>query len=773
MNPLAAPFTLPARVNTTRIFAADDADIRDNIRYRLYDCIFDIEYDEDPSPLVMQYIRIFDPPPHPLFHRESWTRTMVHHPWSHAPRGFNLFLVSRKVGWEAWFRFYWFHFPNHVLPRNNWHDLRNRLSKVPKLHIHSVNALLKFCRRGSNHKIADPKAIYLHYGQLMRFVVTKGLDVNDAPWVRRLSSSNKDERIILGPGFQISQSIGAKNLPETLWFAGKLGNMKFYPNHPKRLDFTDTAYWILRQHHQAFQQRKSAYLKNAIDHISNSIEQLSAPTSDPGQVSAMKAQAAGQKAESSSETATEKTNENRLQTMGLNGDNETSSKGTLRGGEIYDRTCSAASDRIALITRLLQVDSKGSKSSRENEELLTPVAVRRFTYALQLPNTDMVTGIPQSTPEHTQTHRTKLLSEIGIGNEGSDAKLHRHGFHLDGSIFSQSTNLALSRRTASACVRGSGSKETSESLQRQHQQTDRKPEQDFCPIRRSTGDRASSEDSHLHTTSKMALESSHSRESSFEYRISQWIQREKSPETPTRKSSSSSWLDKEEARALSARKRVTSSSYHTCLSHRSTHRYSSSGTLCSAAPFRSSVKDAAEEPLAQPTNPILATTTAANTIIQYCSQQQQDTSSDNSDPTSPTCPNPADSPPPDNTNALASQTPEHRPSPSPSPRRLSTSSNLADADADADDKRDNKADDDGGMADVGDGALLLPGDDVPLLLPGVKQFLTPKRDARAWWEAGGGDDFGQSQSTGGKAKVKGKGRRRETRGSASSWISYD
>ncbi|KAH7052218.1 hypothetical protein B0J12DRAFT_67549 [Macrophomina phaseolina] len=673
------------------VLCVDDKRIRENVRYRIYDYCFDITYDDDPSPLVMQYIRKWYPQPHSLFNRESWQRSMVFRSWSHEPRGFALFAVSPTIGRESLYRFYWFHFPNFTFSAETLGLLHCRLQRIPMPHRLHVNGTMKV------NQILDtkwePSACNLTPAEYEVARQNAGLDSENAVWLEHTSVLHKHHRIILGKAYQVVEDINADGKSISYCFAGKLGTMNFADSGCPTLLFDEAYSREIRQRYSSFHERT---LKNMAKTAENASRQIFGETPFPNFAALA--------------TSHE--------------------HGRLRRGRFRPR---AGSDTAKLIGRLLGSKFAASQGRNEETELLRVVGVRRWP---RLADREDSSETDEAVFTDNDARIRPLISEISEGSyesakPGRESHSHAH----------------LCRRQAQRTGER-GSEQTSQRV-----------------LPTSPGlvlDNALKLYRNLQSMPVGSLTISHPRESSFEYRVNQWMKRENDKDA-TRRSSGSSWLDGKEAHELSSQKRVSSSTYHTCQSS-SSHRKSSSGTACSATPSRSSIKDAGLEEdfalhadmttaaAAKPSEHALSRTQHPSRIVSLTTSDRAAITSSVILPSTQSV---------FLSERTSAESTEHKPGADSSSQRVSsTSSKLASLCVGG--KHNN-----GG--DTGGGVLK---EEVIPSFPGARQFLTPKKDVKPWWETGDGEVV--SKSTGAKKKsIARRERERGTRGSTGSWISLD
>lgn len=752
------------------IFTAEDDDIRENIRYRIYDFCFDIEYDKILRPTIMQYIRVLDLPPHPYFNREQWKKTMVHRHWSHKPRGLALLGVSMTIHREAFFRFYWFHFPNWILPKGDVMDLQRRLRKIPEPHRRNVNASIKFHRRSwsaAQRETENPDTYYVRLLTILDVIGSIRLHQTGAPWVEHTNVDGRLDRVLLGKGFHIIEQFGDR--PQlaslccpggrslmSLSFAGKLGNMivrtwRGQSGPQYRMDLKASGCAVTStgwRRHRAVKSISSIIcgVNRHLSHQSDGDAATKQPTPEHSP----------QRTLSMAREDTFHTPEpTRHKAPAHMPEEEQSSTAQLRGGELLVALHKLNSNTLNLISSLEEDDTLGVCDSEQNGELLLQEEAGYSTHEFEPSTSGEVLQPPQAEIEPQE-----------LNNNGSIIENNK------------------TERLESPATRATSREEDNADENNRQALTDpakthtQSPDQISSPLQPETRSVVTSESTGFGFTVE-PMTAHRPREPSFEYRVAQWIERENDP-VSSRKSSNS-WSDGKEAGELSSRKRVSSSAFHTSsLPRRSSSNKqsssSSSAVHSTAAP--PCCTTSAEYPVLSATEPLAprtSTTAAANASVEpttalpsSSSQQQTESCEPLITTSSAFVPNKiTTSPQPQalllsgNTDAqithaaqdLAAINTTITTTSPPQSRRVSASSNNA------------------SMCVGNDGNV-----DEPIVVPGARQFLTPKRDVKPWWESTAGEKG--SQSTGKKkrrsdAGGKGRARERETRGSTSSWISLE
>lgn len=729
------------------IFTAEDDEVRENIRYRIYDFCFDIEYDEILRPTIMQYIRVLDLPPHPYFNREQWKKTMVHRHWSHKPRGLALLRVSMTIHREAFFRFYWFHFPNWILPKGDVMDLQRRLRKIPEPHRRNVNASIKFHRRSwsaAQRETENSDTYYVGLLTILNAIGSIRLHQTGAPWVEHTNVDGRLDRVLLGKGFHIIEQFGER--PQlaslccpagrslmSLSFAGKLGNMivrtwRGQSGPQYRMDLKASGCTIAStgwRRHRAVKSISSIFcgVNRHLNHQSDGDAAIKQPTPERN------LQRTLSRAREDTFHAPEPT---RHKTPAHMPEEEQSSTAQLRGGELLVALHKLNSNTFDLISSLEEDDTLGMCDSEQNSELLLQKEAGYSTHELEPSTSGKVLQPLQAEFELQELNNNGSFTENN-NTEGHESPATR----------------ATSREEDNA---DENNKQALTDPVETHTQS---ADQISSPLQPETGSVVTSESTEFRFPFEPTT-AHRPRESSFEYRVAQWIERENDP-VSSRKSSKS-WSDGKEAGELSSRKRVSSSAFHTS----SLPRRSSSNKQSSSS---SSAVHSTAAPPCRTTNASVEPTTA---LPSSSSQQQTEshepliiTSSASVPNKTTTFPQPQALLLSENTDAqithaaqdLAAITTTANTASPPQSRRVSASSNNA------------------SLCVGNDGTV-----DEPITVPGARQFLTPKRDVKPWWESTAGDKG--SQSTGRKkrrsdAGGRGRARERETRGSTSSWISFE
>lgn len=672
------------------IFCADDDQVRENVRYRIYDSCFCIRYDDDPSPLVTQYIRNWDPPPHPLFNKDSWRDTMVFRPWKHEPQGLALFRVSRTIGWESFYRFYWFHFSNFVIEASTFCELSRRLHMVPVPHRFHVNGVLKISR--SVNGKATEAAQDSGDKKYQRALLYTGLDSQQVPWLEHTNLLGNRQRILLGKSYQIVEEINSERQSTFFCMAGKLGTMPFHYTKAQnaRLEFNDDYFRTVRKWYESFQERIPWHIGHVPKPLSEHASRLPVRASEPLQPRYSPGLSIDNARAPTSKSDGKDSKSFRLEQSEDDDANRDRYESRLSDVVICTKIHTG---QDTASTKFLRNKQPGGSCFEEETDLLRVVEVRRLTS-----NPDPVgrKGFLQTSDtdsKHCRESSKPLISEIPQEEE--------------------------------------------------HQKTD-------------AGDL-----SNLKPTSPASSTSNQPRKSSLESRISQWMKRENDKEI-TRRCSGSSWMDSEEVRELFSRKRVSSSNYHAYLSSSSSHREPSSGTNCSATLSRSSAERIEENVTPQK---VIARKPAGNAARERPASGVQALPENTSSVTSNRAPSSITAPPTksvplaEKTNAMYTKHEPHTSSP-PSSRQVSCmSSNVASMCVGG--KRDDASE---------AGIDAATGVEVPNF-PGAKQFLTPKKGVKPWWESDDGEVM--SKSTGARRKNGRKERERGMRGSTSSWISLD
>ncbi|OJD35362.1 ataxin-2-like protein [Diplodia corticola] len=777
------------------VFTVQDDNIRENIRYRIYDFCFDIVYDDALRPSIMQYIRVLYLPPHPLFNRENWEKTMVHRHWSHKPRGLALLRVASNIYREVFFRFYWFHLPNWALPFGDIPDLRRRLRKIPEPHDRNVNAHVKIrCFFTDEKESENARLNIVRPSTLREIFYLMGLGDISIPWVSYTNVDGKKEKIIIGVGFQILQELTEENWMRSLTFVGKLGNMVFRPSRNGvlgGLDFAASKYQTAGNTAPAFPEKR-LNVKGIQDVFRHMRRHLENATGAIRQAKAYLPPLRTQSPESSCNTgpprvyqshgtavaAVEKrhaSENNPQRNLSLASEHvirasrpasqpepieplqhgqhlsprsqhslesffgQQTRKSQLRGGSLLVLLHELNHHTLDLIDNLEHSNAMSTSRPEMDEKSLMQEMSRCSTQISELITLDEVLRAPpekyelgaldisrpKSEPDRVETCWSPALHEATEEENGLD--------NIRNTLRSQSGTHTLSSF------------------------------QTNCPPQLEEGclsDHRSTRAEPTHEQSKAY----YAHEMGFETRIAQWITRENDP-IPSRKSSVS-WSSGKEACELSSRKRVSSSNYHVCFSRRplSNKHPPSSGTAFQSTTSSSSRSTSSKCSISAMTDtlaPQAPTTTIADTSTERQpappSQHYQVQSPESIVPTpAPSITDRATTTPPlrelplskttnaqitDDVHKVATAAATTTISSSKSSRRVSSSSNVASLCAD--DRR--------------------PEDEPIIVIPGAKQFLTPKRDVKPWWEASSGG----SQSTGGKKRRSGRGK--GTRGSADAW----
>lgn len=668
---------------------------------------------------------------------------------------------------EAFFRFYWFHFPNWILPKGDVMDLQRRLRKIPEPHRRSVNASIKFQRRSWSAALKEPENSDVFNVRLLMILNVMGsirLHQTGAPWVDHTNVDGRLDRVLLGRGFHIIEQFGER--PQlaslccpggrslmSLSFAGKLGNMIVRTwrgqNGPQyRIDLKASGCAVTStswRRHRAVKSISSIFcgVNRHLSHQSDDDAATKQPTPEhsPQRTLYM-----------ACEDTFLPTRYNAPAHVPEEGQSSTAQ---LRGGELLVALHKLNSNTLDLISSLEEDDTLGICDSERNGEVLLQKEAGCSTHESEPSTSGEVLQPLQAEFELQESNNNGSFTENNK-TEGRESPATRETSR-EGDNADENNRQALTDPAEA------------------HTQS---PDQISSPLQPETGSTVTSES----TGSRITFEpmtARRPREPSFEYRATQWIERENDP-VSSRKSSNS-WSDCKEASELSSRKRVSSSAFHTSSLPRrsSSNKQSSSSSSavhstaappCCTTPVECLVLTATET-LA----PRASTTAAANASVEpttalpsSSSQQQTESCEPLINTSSASLPNKTTtSPQPralllsENTDAqttraaqdLAEITTAVTTASPPQSRRVSASSNNA------------------SLCVGNDGNV-----DEPIIVPGARQFLTPKRDVKPWWESTAGDKG--SQSTGRKkrrsdAGGKGRARERETRGSTSSWISLE